>query len=663
MKFSSKIFNYFFLSKTKLIIKLKIIFFSIFSFLLYINSIKIFIITSKNNEISQPQSINLKLTNKLIFLKIFDLKYLYSFKFNIIKVEFNIELYESNKNLIIPSDLTLYQNLHIFCHVESNNSNIIINSYPDIINNKNFRCIEYFNVYESFKFGIKIYEINENWDEINNNIIFFFSEEILNYLNLFNKNDNVFDPLIIKRKCLFNMTKINLNDTLKLQKTYTQIPKFTLKKHLLNNDNNNECSFENLFNEYSCFCKDLNFIKLKNSQSCKYFFYLNLIDKNRNVYTKSDYLFIDFIFNDLSSDDAFPIFKEMINEKMPVHYLTESSKIYNEYCSKINKCQTILLVNRLNYTINGDFLEKYLTLFLKLKQVISGSGTYFNYINNLFYDIEYITYISVTHGVCYFKYFLYDKDRCYGKNRIDKVLIPPTERILSFAIKYGWNNEDIIKLNLPKWDKYNRKDNLKYNLNNTISNNNSILIMFTWREVIKYKQISSHYFKNIFNLIFNKNLQIELKRYNITLYFALHHKVYVNYKNYFENIKYIKFIEVKNIADYIEKSNLFITDFSSIIFDFIYQRKPTIIYIPDYDDTLININYKKTYYELIQLMKNGTILFENQFFNIDLVINKIIFYLKNNFKLDKKLEIFYDSLNLAQNNNIYEFIKYIKNIK
>ena len=61
-------------------------------------------------------------------------------------------------------------------------------------------------------------------------------------------------------------------------------------------------------------------------------------------------------------------------------------------------------------------------------------------------------------------------------------------------------------------------------------------------------------------------------------------------------------------------------------------------------------------------MKNETFKFENQFSNIDSVINKIMFYLKNNFTLDEKLEIFYDSLNLSQNNNIYEFIKYIKNI-
>ena len=116
----------------------------------------------------------------------------------------------------------------------------------------------------------------------------------------------------------------------------------------------------------------------------KQHFYLNLIDKNRKVYPKTDFLFIDFIFNELTSDDAFPIFKEMINEKMPAHYLTESSNIYKQYCSNINKCQTILLVNIHNYTINGDFLEKYLTLILKLKQVISNSGIYFDYINNLF---------------------------------------------------------------------------------------------------------------------------------------------------------------------------------------------------------------------------------------------------------------------------------------
>ena len=662
MKYSLKI-NYFFFKKAKIIIIEKIIFISIFTFLLYINLVKNFTNTQKTSEVSQSNSNYFKMKNNLDFFRLFDIKYLYSFKYNIIKVEYNIEFYESDKNLILPSDLTLYNNLHIFCHIESstlNNSNIIINSYPGIIENKHFKCIEYFNIYENIKYGIQIFEINEDGVNINN-LKYFFSGEIFNYINLFKNNNKIFDPLLINSKYYFNFNKKNINDdSLKLKKSYTQMPKCLLKKYLLINDDS--WNFQNLFNEYFCFCKDLNSTKLKISQSCKYYFYLNLIDKNRNIYSKTDYLFIDFILNDLSSDDAFPIFKEMIKENMPAHYLTESSDIYNKYCSGINKCQIVLLVNIQNYTINGDFLEKYLTLFLKLKQVISGSGFYFDYINNLFYDIEYITLISVTHGVCYFKYFLYDENRCYGTKRIDKVLIPPSEKILSFAVKYGWKRKDIIQLNLPKWDKYNERNNSKYNLNNLIYNNNSILIMFTWREVIKNRHISSHYFKNIFNLILHQKLNEELKKHNTTLYFALHYYIYVKYKYKIEDIKYIKFIKVNNIIDYIEKSNLFITDFSSIIFDFIYQKKPYIIYIPDSNDNLINKKYKKNYCDLIQSMKNDTITFENKFFNIDSVINKILFYLSNNFNLEDKLKIFYDSLNLTKNNNIYEFIKYIKNI-
>lgn len=182
---------------------------------------------------NQPQYINFKFTNNLDFFKLFDIKYLYSFKFNIIKVEYNIEFYEINQTLIFPSDLTLYKNLHIFCHIETNNSNIIINSFPYIIENKIFKCIEYFNIYENIKFGIQIYEINENWEDTSNHIIYYLSGEKFNYLNLFKKSDKVFDPLLINRKYLLNETKA-LNNSLKLPKSFCQMPKFIFKKKFSN---------------------------------------------------------------------------------------------------------------------------------------------------------------------------------------------------------------------------------------------------------------------------------------------------------------------------------------------------------------------------------------------------------------------------------------------
>ena len=584
-----------------------------------------------------------KITNNLDYCKLFDIKYFYSLKYKTIKIEYNFEFYESNNNLILPSDIALYKNLHIFCQIELNNSITIINSFPDIVQNRNFKCIEYFNINENIKFGIKIFETNKNGEFINNYIIYFYSGGGFNCLSLFNKNDIFFDPLIINRNYIFEVTNKIFKDNLKLQKSYEQAPKCILKNNLI--FNNNQWNFGKIFNEYFCFSKGLNSLNLKNSQSCKYYFYIYLIDKNRKVYLKTDFLFIDFIFKDLTSDDAYPIFKEMIKEKFPVHYLTESPIIYNEYCYKINKCQAVIPVNKYNFTINGNFLEKYLTLFLKLKQVISGSGTYFNYINNLFYNIEYITYISITHGVCYFKYFLYKENECYGFKSVDKILIPPSDKILSFAIKLGWKNRNIIKLNLPRWDNYNQ---INYKISETkkiINKNNSILILFTWRETKNKKLINynrSRYFKNIFKLILNVELTENLIRNNITLYFGLHHKINSYYREKFISLKYIKFVEQNNIVNCIKISDLFITDFSSIIFDFVYQRKPYIIYIPDYNDTLINKNYKNDYIELIQSMENGNIEFENKYFDVDLVVKKIIFYIQNNFQLEEKLKIFKD---------------------
>ena len=61
-------------------------------------------------------------------------------------------------------------------------------------------------------------------------------------------------------------------------------------------------------------------------------------------------------------------------------------------------------------------------------------------------------------------------------------------------------------------------------------------------------------------------------------------------------------------------------------------------------------------------MKNGTIFFENLFFDINKTINKIIFYLNSNFTLDIKLIKFYDNLGIKSDNNIDKFIKYIINL-
>ena len=290
-----------------------------------------------------------------------------------------------------------------------------------------------------------------------------------------------------------------------------------------------------------------------------------------------------------------------------------------------------------------------------MKVVISGAKIYA--INNLFYYLEYITYICLGHGISYLKDFLY-KDY-YSKNIYNKILLPPSNIIISNAKTFGWNDDNIIRIGLPRWDIF-----LKYDSNFTKDENinkKSIFIMFTWRDLNQNKSISKFYFKNIFSLLDNQKLNHVLKIKNYTLFFSLHHMI-EQYKLLFYKNKIIKYVNQDQIIDCLTKSSLLVSDFSSILFDIMARKKPFIIYIPDCEDPDLYYIYNMYYYNIINNLKNGSIKFENVFFNIKNAIDKIIYYINNNFKLDLKLKQFYEQFNLFGGNNTSNFIKYVKNI-
>ena len=495
---------------------------------------------------------------------------------------------------------------------------------------------------------------------------FLFTDNIFNYKKIQFNNDKKFDSLIINyeyNSLIQNINNTKLQNSVKLKKSYIKFPLHLLKRKYIIEDN--YWKFENILGEYFCFSQGKRNSNLNISQYCKYNFYINIIDNSRELYLKTDYFFVDFIFSELSSDDVYPIFEEMKKKNYPVHYITEKLNIYKKFCDKDSKCLTIIPITKQNYYNYGDFTQKYLSLLLKLKAFISGKASCYREISILFYNIEYITYISIGHGVCYFKDYLYKNNRLYGNQRNDKILIPPSKQIIYFAKKYGWKDENIIKLNLPRWEKYNKEilsiDNIKKN-----AANQSILIMFTWRNLKKNKKISRQYIKNSILLLNDSNLKKTMNQYNITLYFAFHRFILNKYKKKYNSIfsrnKYINYIDQNDISDCLSKTSLVVSDFSSIIFDFIYRRKPFIIYIPDVNDPNITDIYKEDYYQLINSLKNGTIYFENKFFDIKSTVEKIIYYIKNNFNIDKKLIQFYDSFELKLGPNINNFINYLDNL-
>ena len=716
----------------------------------------------------------------LDYFNITHVNYDFSLKYNIIRIEYNIQFFEGNDVSISPSDFALYKELQVICTLETFNPPSIIYTYPNIVNNKYYQCIEYFNINEKIVIGIKLYQ---NIDYLRAFHIKFFTEQKFNYNNFYYQNEDMFEPNYVNNKYINTVQQINKNierETPNLKKTYLQYPYCSLKRKSIKN--NDKWYFASIYNDHFCFCVGTACL-LNIDQKCKQYFFLYVIDRNQHLFMKTDYLFVDFIFAEYSYDDTYPVFRRMYNQEYRVHYLTENLNIYNTYCNKQERCDPILYVQRSNYTINGDFVEKYLTLFLKLKAVICSRQL--NFFANVFYVTDYIKYITIGHSMLYFKYFSEEKD-VSEKRKFDKIILPPSEKVISLAKSFGWTDDDILQINFPRWDEYNSMnivnrtrikkpkiniaidnkanttinitnnrenktnssdnivnitDNISNNTdnitidnvannainvtniitnaivniinntanithdiinitNNEIMNNTNnitdlsnvielnytvnmtsiitpttilkkeergIFMMFAWRNLIKECEISTYYFDNITKILDNEDLYDLLEKENVILYFTIHalviNKYRNTYKSLFNNRKHFRFIEQQEIMETIPKCDLIITDFSTLVFDFVYLNRPYVLFIPDLDDPEIEDNYKPEYFEYYEKIRNGKVKLDNFFYTVDDLINKTMYYINNDFVMEDNIQSFYDSFGIKRGNNIDKLINYLIHLK
>lgn len=113
-----------------------------------------------------------------------------------------------------------------------------------------------------------------------------------------------------------------------------------------------------------------------------------------------------------------------------------------------------------------------------------------------------------------------------------------------------------------------------------------ITISFTWRPNLYYQGeeefLQSEYFKKYKDILGDKNLMTEISNYGYCIYLKLHPAMQ-KFVKCFEEFSYINIWEEK-YSDIFAKSDLLITDFSSIAYDFSYLRKPILYYQSDIEE-------------------------------------------------------------------------------
>ena len=599
-----------------------------------------------------------------IYLTLSDINYIYSEKFNLIEVTYYINLFDLKFNLIKPSNFSLLYNTGLLCNLYNFEINKNIYSFPHIYENKCYFCIEYIKLSDKAKFGVLFYKINELNEKVEYHEIFLFNTKLINInKDISHIDNNRFNINIIYKNYKELLSKITrFKSENKLKYSFLQPPLCFLKEEVVQSEG--QWHFKNIYENYFCFCKgesclNINLFYVYNFQSCKYFFFLKIINDNKHIYPKTDFLLSDFFDENIESSDALPIFREMIKMNLKAHYITVSSNIYNRFCQDKIKCLKEFIIIYGIKRINGDILEKYLELFLKLKIVVAAEK-YESIDNNIFYNIDYIIYIFLGHGVTYIKSFLYND--YLSPKRYNKILLPPSERFITLALEAGWKNEDIIKIGYPRWDNYGKVFAKSNRIENSKEKEKNIFIMFTWRKVKKGKNISELYFNNINYFINNQDINEQLRINNIKLFICYHHALKEKKNFNIIDKNNIRTISQNDISKLLKNTSLIITDFSSILFDAIVQKKPLILFIPDgLDPNLMDI-YNKEYYETITKIIKGFIYLYEVFIDLNEVVNKTIYYIKNDFVVEKEKLKFYQQFNLSDKGNTKKFIKYIQNL-
>lgn len=149
---------------------------------------------------------------------------------------------------------------------------------------------------------------------------------------------------------------------------------------------------------------------------------------------------------------------------------------------------------------------------------------------------------------------------------------------------YNYKKEIMQTLGFPRFD----------NLEKT-KTKRQILIMPSWRKKLMYAPpqyiMNSDYFKAINSLINNRDLIKLAKKYKYQIIFKPHPRVY-DYIELFDTSDYVKVDENTTYPELFRSSDLLITDYSSVAFDFAYMKKPLIYYQYGND-----YNFKEGYFK------------------------------------------------------------------
>ena len=328
-------------------------------------------------------------------------------------------------------------------------------------------------------------------------------------------------------------------------------------------------------------------------------------------------------------------------------YLRENRKDINVYYVIKKKSKDYDKVKKLGNVIIYRSLKHWI-YYLNAKRIII-TQKYSNPSPAIFYVLHTKRIINtprifLQHGV------LKDDAKMFYYNRTKfRIFICGAKREYEYIKeKYGYPKENVFYTGLARFD----------NLDLSQKKNGLILITPTWRKYITCQKEFDEFIKNYYDLLNNNELIKLIEKNNIKIQLVMHK----NMKGFKINSVECKNIKVNHndevdIQKLINKADLLVTDFSSIFMDVAYRKRPIIYYHFD----------EKSYRE--NKLSEGYFSYKEDGFgdiinNKNSLIDKIKYYINNDFKIEKKYEkrmdLFFERKDKNNCKRILECIEKIK---
>ena len=353
---------------------------------------------------------------------------------------------------------------------------------------------------------------------------------------------------------------------------------------------------------------------------CRYYMYSCILRLGQLFCVQKNYILSDNLCEPgAQAIDAYSLFLYMQEKNLPVKYvLLKQNSLYQKLKSE-NKLKDVIVVNRSIVKNSLGYILAILPYIFTCKAVLTSSPSgQFDYV---YRTNSKLKYIFLQHGMTMLKQGVLD---WYNPDIFDKMLISGDAEF-DVVKKAGFDDNSVIKSGLCRWD-FLRKEH---------SAQKQILVMFTWRQTFNDKDYNiplndTEYVKKLKSFLNNIELQEFLKENKIKLVCSIHHYILDICKDSIDLGENIELADSNNLDWYIKTSDLLVTDYSSIAFDFLFLNTPVIFYRLDFEDSTLD-EFDKFNANSAKSMDNY--LF-NTFYDEGSAVQKIRYYVQNGFVLE-----------------------------